>query len=51
MRCRSDLLGLGEEVGKEDLVVLALGNRVEGLRWGEEVAAVSDAAAIALTKE
>ncbi len=32
-----DSLGLGEEVGEEDLVVLAAGNRVEGLRGGEEV--------------
>jgi hypothetical protein len=37
--CHVDVLGLGEEVGQEDLVVLAAGDGVEGLNGGEEVAA------------
>jgi hypothetical protein len=34
-----DVLGLGEEVGQEDLVMLAASDGVEGLNGGEEVAA------------
>lgn len=38
---RSSLLGLGEEVGKENLVVLSTRDWVEGFDRGEEVATVS----------